>query len=52
MRELYQSCQQALRQAVTQQPAAPLLSGGEAGMHVLAHLPAEIDDADWRGAAG
>lgn len=32
-------------QAVTQQLGAALpLSGGEAGMHVLAHLPAEIDD--------
>ena len=45
MRELYQSRQQALRQAVTQQLGAALpLSGGEAGMHVLAHLPADIDD--------
>jgi len=45
MRELYESRQQALRQAVTQQLGAALpLSGGEAGMHVLAHLPAEIDD--------
>ena len=30
---------------MTQQLGAALpLSGGEAGMHVLAHLPAEIDD--------
>ena len=45
MRELYLSRQQHLRQAVQQRLGDTLpLSGGEAGMHLLAHLPAEVDD--------
>lgn len=45
MRELYLSRQQHLRQAVQQRLGDALpLSGGEAGMHLLAHLPAEVDD--------